>query len=300
MIDAAVPMEAYDGGTATDDAMIHPDWINYRSAADPDHPVPDRLFASEWYLDPAFPTGDGRKNLTWRDRLGKVGTNTYNFYSSTEDVLRKHEGDPGFFTDTLWTQILHGGLYTWCLQEKLKGHQVEHNVLGVVDAKIGSTYGGWQVTANFYNPPEQPHTPTASEAAARSDNSFLIEPIFDPGFSLRFSTPDPSGQTKFIHNQAPSWIIDLTGPAKGSATAQAHRNQLLAEMFPARTLPAGANLVTSFGNTANFNMPALYKNGWPEERGSNTDWRHSDFKAVAYTYIHPLFKKFVTASGFTQ
>jgi hypothetical protein len=250
------------------------------------------MFASEWYKNSAFAADDYRRKLTWRDRLSHVGTNTYNFYSSSEDVLRTHDGDPGNLSDTLWAQITESGIYTWCLQEKLKGKQIDRNI-GVVHAKIGSTYGGWRFSENIGDPP---HTPSPSEAAELDDASRKANPIFDPGFKLIISSPSPehpNGQIlKDVQSGAPDWITDLTDLDKGSATAQVHANQLLAEMFPARTLPAGANVVTSLGNAANFNMAALYENSWPPERGSNTDWRHSDFKAVAYTYVYPLYEKF--------
>src|SRR5205823_11191346 len=116
-----------------------------------------------------------------------------------------------------------------------------------------------------------------------SDESLTSEPVFDPGFSLGGNPPIK--EAKVIHGGAPDWIIDLTDASKGSAAAQAHRNQLLAEMFPARTLPAGANLSPKFappgGVDRNFDMPELYKNGWPHERGNESEWKHSDCKIVA-------------------
>ena len=120
-----------------------------------------------------------------------------------------------------------------------------------------------------------------------SNQSLVTMPVFDPGYSLNYTTKVP-------HSGAPSWIGNLIDNSNGSTTASANRPQLLAEMFPARTLPAGANIVSVFGNAANFDMPALYKNGWPTDRGNDTDWKHSDVKDVAYTYIYGLFDKFKT------
>jgi alpha-tubulin suppressor-like RCC1 family protein len=283
MIDAAVAVEAYDGAAPKESAMIHPDWIPYQSAADPDHPVVDRVFASGWYLNPAFAGGDARRTLTWRDRFSGVGTNTYNFYSSSEDVLRKHEGDPGL-SDVV-ALALNGGRYAWALQEKLKGRQVS-----VVVGHIGSTYGGWQFTHNYFFDPVTVGTPSPEICEALSDLSLTTEPVFDPGFSLGGNPPIK--EAKVIHPGAPDWIIDLTDPAKGSSTAQSHRNQLLAEMFPARTLPAGANAMLSLEDR-NYDMSLLFRNGWPLDRGDNMDWEHSDCKVVAYTFVYPLFNAFV-------
>jgi probable HAF family extracellular repeat protein len=183
MIDSAVPLEAYDGNTATNDAMIHPDWISYRSASDSNYIFGDRTFASEWYLNPAFPSGDARKTLTWRDRLSRVGANTYNFFSSTEDVLRKHEGDPG--VEDVVEVALTGGRYSWALQEKLKGRQVSVSV-----GHIGSTYGGWLFSLNVY--PPGPVSP--EQASQLSDTSLTSDPVFDPGFTLRISPPPPENE----------------------------------------------------------------------------------------------------------
>jgi hypothetical protein len=102
-----------------------------------------------------------------------------------------------------------------------------------------------------------------------------------------------------IHPGAPTWIIDLTNPARGSDIVEAHRNQLLAEMFPARTLPAGANNILKLEDR-NFDMPALYVNGWPAERGAIRDWLHSDLKVVAYPYIFELFEKWTTLGALAQ
>jgi hypothetical protein len=125
--------------------------------------------------------------------------------------------------------------------------------------------------------------------------------VFDPGFTVRISPPPPNGESpaKEIHTGAPTWIIDLTDPAKGDATAQAHRNQLLAEMCPSRTLPVGANNIPKFEDR-NYDMPALYANDWPAERGAIKDWLHSDMKVVAYPYVFRLFEKWTELGGLAQ
>jgi len=277
MIDAAVALESYDGDTGIDDAMTHPDWNDYQV----------RVWASEWYANPTFRADDGRQKLTWRNRLGKVSANTYNFFSTSEDVLRRHPGDPEA-PDVIET-ALSGGRHAWALQEKLKGRQVN---LGF--GKCGSTYGGWLFSHNIY----PPGAASPEQAAQVSDAILRADPVFDPGFTLRISPPSPDGAPppKEVHSGAPNWIADLTDPAKGSVTAQAHGNQLLAEMFPSRTLPAGANNLSKFEDR-NFDMPALYTNGWPRERGAITDWMHSDVRVVAYPYIYKLFEKWKTLGG---
>lgn len=76
----------------------------------------------------------------------------------------------------------------------------------------------------------------------------------------------------------------------------------MSDAIPALTLPMGANPVseldTLFGSTHNFNMNALYENGWPSDRFAsgehNNNWYHSDFRQVAYTFTYPLYNKMVT------
>jgi hypothetical protein len=296
MIDSAVAQESYNGAASASAAMTHPDWDSYESLPDGTYMMGNRVFTSEWHRNSTFAPDDARKKLTWRDRLSSVAANTFNFYSSSEDVLREHDGDPGNLNDTLWAQITESGIYTWCLQEKLKGKQIDRNI-GVVHAKIGSTYGGWRFSENIGDPPR---TPSPSEAAQLDDASLKTNPVFDPGFKLIIYSPGPehpNGEiVKDVHSGAPAWITDLTDPNKGSATAQVHANQLLAEMFPARTLPAGANRLTNFEDR-NFDMSVLYRNGWPSERQNDIDWKHSDFKVVAYTYVYRLYGKFKTIAS---
>jgi hypothetical protein len=280
MIDSAVALECFNGGSPTETAMTYSDWNSYET----------RVWASEWYSNPSFGTGDGRKQLTWRDRFSGVGGGVYNFYSSSEDVLRKLDGDPNLGT-VYFETARYGGRYAWASQEKLKGRRVTDPILGLY---VGSTYGGWGFTSSYDDStppaPPHPHTPTANEAAGMSNQSLVTMPVFDPGYSLNYTTKVP-------HSGAPSWIASLTESANGSATAYANRPQLLAEMFPARTLPAGANLVQSFGATANFNMPAQFitdLTAWPNSASYNgvREWRHSDAREVAYTYFYKLFDKF--------
>jgi hypothetical protein len=142
---------------------------------------------------------------------------------------------------------------------------------------------------------------SSEQAAQLSDLSLKDHPIFDPGFTIRLSPPPPNDgpPPKEISPGTPLWITDLTDSSQGSVVAEEHRSQLLAEMFPSRTLPAGANNLLLLEDR-NFDMPALYKNGWPPERGAVTDWLHSDVKTVAYPYIFGLFEKWVTLGNLTK
>ncbi|HEY5747340.1 MAG TPA: hypothetical protein VIU12_14780, partial [Chryseolinea sp.] len=294
MLDAAVALEAFDGNAALEPQMIHPDWDSYSSEVQGTYVKGSRVFACEWYLNPAFVDGDERKKLTWRNRLANVGANVYNFYSSSEDVLRQHNGNPND-GDTI-EAALTAGRHAWALQEKLKGRQVD-----LLFGKCGSAYGGWKLTSNYYVPPEVPHTPSPGEAGNASDSGLTTDPIFDPGYVLRISPPPTQ---KSIHSGAPNWIIDLTDAANGSSVAGMHKNQLLSEMFPARTLPAGANDLTKLEDK-NFNMPALFvtdTSQWPREGifAGKREWLHGDLKDMAYSHLYKLYNKFVEIAQLRQ
>ena len=105
MLNAAVPMEAYDDGEITDESshnMANPDWHGYTN----------RLWASRWHeawkrLDP----NDGRCGMTWRGRFASI-TNAYNYYSTGEEVLANGDGD---------THALLSSTYSWYNQESRKG-----------------------------------------------------------------------------------------------------------------------------------------------------------------------------------
>lgn len=105
MLNAAVPMEAYDPDEITPESshnMANPDWHNYTN----------RLWASRWHeawkrIDP----NDGRCDLTWRGRFASI-TNAYNYYSEGEEVLANGDGD---------THPILSGDFAWYNQESRKG-----------------------------------------------------------------------------------------------------------------------------------------------------------------------------------
>jgi alpha-tubulin suppressor-like RCC1 family protein len=278
MVDAAVAIEAYDGGASKEPLMVHEDWYEPNRA--PDQNYTERLWASEWYQNSALPTDDARKTLTWRDRLSRITENTtvYNFYSSGEEVLAEPDVTTpttiGFIGGQLFNAVYGDspcGEKAWILQEKLKGRAVSGEILG-------STYGGWGFNPQWYLDGGI-RRPTPQEAGALRDDQLIQDPFFRPG------PPD-------LHN------------ANGSsyASAQAHGNTLLAEMIPARTRPVGGNelvkLTRDFGGDRNVDLTNL-ENGWPGERPT-TRWLHSDVNAVAFRYTWKLFNEFKTLASLDQ
>lgn len=214
---------------------------------------PNRLWCSEWHI-----LFDGildfRTNLTWRGRFSDTISVAYNFYSPGEDVLGVRDAYPSVVS---WNELLNWTFheYAWWKQELLKGR---NHLLPIA----GSLYGGWG-----FNNEYDDYTP--AQAAAISNEVLRIEPFFDN-----------DKVWPLYHNS-------------GSLYAQEYYDQLLAEMIPAVSKPAGLMALTPLQPLRNFNMEDL-QNGWP--RGS-LDWYHSDFKKVAYPYVYKLYDKFESEGG---
>lgn len=90
--------------------------------------------------------------------------------------------------------------------------------------------------------------------------------------------------------------------ANGSmlAATPSVRAEMLAEALPAVTRATGSNPLTVFGSR-NSNLMAL-KDGWPTGRptpdnGSDKPWFHSDFKDVAFRYVHQFYRDLIQKGG---
>ena len=291
-IDAAVAMEAYDG-TLCELDMLNPEtfstfegWKKY----DP------RLWPTEWYQ--LFDSGDGRHNLTWRDRFGAI-PNMYNFYSSGEEVL---ENPPALPLGS--SPPIHlSGENAWVAQEMMKGASLfnlfrllSHNpFFTIVNA---SPQGGWGLNTFWYKPVDsghaggqlvtRPRTPGQATPGDLSDDALRIQPFF--------------------HNFRDS---RLTDPQLGSDLARdpGVRAEVLGAGIPALSHATGANYMDKFhplnSPDRNFNISASdqgpgFETGWPAKRKNGdwgTRWLHSDLKAIAYPYNHKLHEKLVDLGG---
>ncbi|MFO1477377.1 MAG: Ig-like domain-containing protein [Verrucomicrobiota bacterium] len=314
MIDAALPIEAFDASLVTGMEMVHPDWKEYS----------ERLYASEWFR--LFPHGDGRRGLTWRGRFQDVPgrTELYNFYSSGEEVLenRRADSDPWIF-GLLAVQWHLGvspvstlaGEQAWELQELLKGRMTPYHVSWILTSipwigrgvdwvkgeflgelekgrLLGSYYAGWGFNPKWETPgttyPVQlengtqvvyiPGAPFAPEVMAETpDQGLMDKPFFLPFLDERLTTP----------------------PGSDLAADPLNRACLLAGAIPARSFAVGANGVKEMKHTVQFDMPAEFQhNGWPDSRVRNVltrlRWFHSDLRDVAYVHTYLLFNSFVT------
>jgi hypothetical protein len=124
MLNAAVALEAYDTSAVSVSAMRPNTWAN----------IEERLWSTKWY--DLFPTGDGRRGLTWQNRFVNIG-NAINYYSSGEDVLN-NQNNPGVVPTP-------GGERAWIYQEMTKG------VTSIIsDLTLVRVQGGWGVDTTWY------------------------------------------------------------------------------------------------------------------------------------------------------
>jgi pimeloyl-ACP methyl ester carboxylesterase len=210
MVDAAVAIEAYDGGATQSLDMVHIEWDGYE----------ERLWASEWFE--LFEGFDERSTLTWRHRLVNMRTTTvYNFYSAGEDVLRTHpHNDHPDLVDAL------SGLYAWALQEKTKGRFS-------TGAVLGSDYGGWGFSNHYSVPRDQ--------TVGITNDELKLNPFFIPGDS-RLYQPGSAGSdhAKQKHHQLLAELVP-------SRTLAAGANPV-ARFAPANQPNRNFNMNTSFQN----------------------------------------------------
>ena len=122
MLNAAVPLEAYDPNAVTAASrnnMTPGDWRPYAL----------RLRASHWHE--LFGTADARRDLTWKGRFANIG-NAVNYYSVGEDVLDNTDGTEN---------PLLSSEFAWANQETRKG---------VWPAFLpGNNEAGWSFNADY-------------------------------------------------------------------------------------------------------------------------------------------------------
>jgi hypothetical protein len=320
MVDAALAMEAFKGDMPLDlhNLAITP-WVDDDVSSHPNYPM--SLWASEWHS--LFPASDHRSGLTWRDRFTNAVPVIHNFYSSTENVLGSYVGTPpsSVISVLLSHYDMVTGRYAWEVQEKTKGRKLDLNILAG-HVRGGSDYGGWEfnvcdgLLSNYpiwYVPiqnPEGRRVMTPAEIGAVTQD-LLDGSRYNPLFRNGWGAYDKNNASAIYVNtdtanfSGPNWIMGLYTTSGGDTIAAdpAKRAQLLAQAFPALTLPAGANDTLAFVKPKNFNMPDVFtdKAHWPSARGidlpsSMPNWLHSDMNDVAYLYVHKLFDQIITVS----
>jgi len=258
MLDAAIPMEAFDPSVFGNPNMANP---AYNNVYNTNH------WASYWYQ--LFPASDGRSKLTWQSRFSNSLANVVNYWSSGEDVLANGNGT---FSPDIISGIFHGTIQnnTWTYQEMAKGTawQATFSALsGIIDQ------GGWGIN------PYWGSIPTSAElnAPVSVQNSLFQTNTFFTPFSNSGLT-GPSGSSV--------------------ANNPAVKNQTLAEAIPALSYAVGRNPFKASVIPNNYDMTTQMEDGWPAERTRNprflSNWLHGDAKDVAYPFTHPLWQSIVT------
>lgn len=157
MIDAAVAKQAYNGSEEDlsgggQIGMEHPEWVPYAH----------RLWSAKWHV--LFDASDNRSKLDWDDRLANVANiNTYNFYSTGEEVLHNPTSAP---------HLPLSANEVWNNQERMKGRFVTGQILS-------SNYGGWEFNP-YYDLNSFYHMDPAL-ANGISNINLKVRPFFNPG-----------------------------------------------------------------------------------------------------------------------
>ncbi|NTV15674.1 MAG: hypothetical protein HGA96_17385, partial [Desulfobulbaceae bacterium] len=321
-IDAAVALEAY-GQVEVNEGMVKvEDWLDYWKYSGTDlqgKPVSgDKFLASEWYRLFAG-SGDNRKYLTWRNRLDNVPTGkVYNFYSSTEEVLRAYPDDDLVkYWDLLQNYddiIGYLSIFTWVKQEKFKGRNLALNLGG-----ISSPFVGWSFSGNYWKfelfsldhrrhlTPEEAVNEISKEAL-RTEPFFAVETsLLNPSHildDLVASDPNDSVPSGFVMKKVSA--TGLAGYYTHNAPALDRvsvKDWLLAEAFPATTLPMGANNSGAIKQEQNIDMSGVKNSDggcckteelrWPRDVPYQNQrvWRHSDYKDVPYQHVYGFYSR---------
>ena len=254
MLDAAVPIEAYNSAQLSIDYMRHADWIAYSN----------RTWAANWHKLWSFDPSDARNHITWLNRFGDI-PNAVNYYSSGEDVLSNSPINPSFIVPEDFQ-----GTLSWAFQENIKGLWQSSILFGE------TAHGGWGFhkevvgwTPSPFGPQPILYQKTVEEANATSEATLRTNSIF-----THFYDSDIYG------TNGSAIVADPTVRAK-----------LLAEAIPALSFATGANAVPAkFGGPDNnVNMNVEFKTvgmTWPRP---SMNWEHGDFRAVAYPFNYKLY-----------
>ena len=260
MLNAAVPLEAYDLGSVTADqrtAMTEHKWKTLDSG----------LYASNWHKVFSATPSDHRNELTWKERFKDVlsRTPTYNFYSPGEDVVENPEWDSPSLLSIILTQGFNVSRGAWATQEFVKGARIADSAGVVLFSRV---QGGWgmSVYADQLNnaPLDLAHEPYFGYFLEHT--LFGSDPVQASGFSAQ----------KFVQYD----LLARGIPAQSFAVAA---NQLKPLAAPLRNFD-----MEDKGRTASL---------WPTEghtiNASAGRWLHSDLRNVALPYVYKLYNEMI-------
>jgi hypothetical protein len=252
---------------------------------------------------------DVRGKLTWRHRFLDIQerTDVFNFYSSSEEILRVDEG---------FTSLMSGKntTYVWQIQENFKGRLNSNWLTGIYDSLGGaaSDYCGWGFTEEADSQHISDTWGVVKWAPVRPRTLYeklsLDHPDFEKNFHSLASDP--------LFRPQPDALFGESAVAFAAGTVASHgssldyntsndtypidkvliRDWLLAKGFPSRTRPMGSAENSSLAwLSGNFDMASLYitdRNNWFEEDqtyNGEPAWHHSDIQDAPYVHIYRFF-----------
>ncbi len=260
MLNSAIPSEAFEPSLAdysSANHLVHADWTDY----------PSQCWVARWHEFFANDPNDARGKLTWKGRFSKVKSVAVNFYSSGDEVLEIYSEEQNLgVTDGLDSPSGKGKRYSWHKQELWKGRKSLLGFMGTTD------WSGWGFrTKGLLNL----RVWSAAEAQAVTDyNVFSTNTVFS------------------INPES------LTDADSSRLVLDAH----LTQGIPALSPPTGRTDLSSFG-IPSFDMNSIeFKaNAWPRDAARFQDLAnrhlHSDVKDVAFSFVHPVFRKIVEIGG---
>jgi len=300
MINAAVPIEAYDGVPAMSEMMkmTPADW-RVGPAGSEVNRFPWISMAARWHSQ--FTSPDPRRWVGWDDRFAAVasGIQVHNFYSSQEDVLKGPRPDGalpdlglalGLLRDALngllpsawhlrWAMnSVYNAEQTWVYSEMTKG-----NPGRLADfALLPHVHGGWAFRDSSLRDTNTPIAgPMFGAFEARDDRcklwdkaSWLYAPDGSADVQARLShyPLTPAGTDT-------NWLNRIKNHAK-----------LLAEAIPSLSGPVGGS---PLDKVKNVNMHSACRDAafWParDEVDKPNRWLHGDYKNPAYAYVYRLY-----------
>lgn len=174
--------------------------------------------------------------------------------------------------EDLGAAAMDEGRNSWALQEKLKGRMWWFDV-------SGSRYGGWGFNlSDGYSFMGQHISPSIA-------NTYAAELLRE----APFFTKDPTKGQLYVQD--------------GGTTSEDECNEMLASQVPAATVaaggPGGGKMDEALLEDNVINMQDTFTNGWPQERGKDNAWRHSDLRNFSYLYTYKVFEELMKPTGAT-
>lgn len=299
LVNGALPAEALDAwapwrrsdhalgaGRAWANLMTPPDtdWGSRGVFSDP------ASWAASWAF--AFPEDDRRRACRWMGRFA-APPRVLNLYARTEDVLAP-PADDGPHQPGLLDVAEHGA---WVYQEWRKGRA------GTAIINPSRSQGGWGKAPDSLRRARR-------HAAAEGDVLAALrraEPLFS-GFRhppLLHPAVGPRSAGSLFVGRTQSATAGLGSSALPPGAEWTVRDELLAHAIPALSPAVGCGPVAG---CVNYRMDGLgahdpvvtglaaFPLGWPAgvETADHLPapapvWRHSDWRRVAYPYVHPVF-----------